>query len=173
MTCRWLSSFRCPRMDNGPNYCWYGCTTEWPMCHMFQENTCYEQNLVEYCRKGWHVQQNDRRAWNHDTWEGASSTGEPPKKKARRAETIRGKREPKLETRLKLLGFYNSELPSADDLETAYGFYTKTLTDSAIANEEKQRIVKKLRSAFKNINKAIRGEEQSRSSTDSEDESLE
>ena len=31
------------------------------MCHKFQENRCFGQHLREYCGKGWHVRENDRR----------------------------------------------------------------------------------------------------------------
>jgi hypothetical protein len=147
------------------------------MCHKFQENKCGAQHLPEYCSKGWHVRQNDRRA---STWQDASSTPEPIRKKrrrgndasAKRSETER-EREVKLELRLRRLGFYHNELPSLQELETAYRLYKITVDASAIANEEKQLKIKKLRSAFTNISKAIQGQDPSPSATDSEDASLE
>ena len=147
---------------------------------MFQENKCGAQHLPEYCSKAWHVRQNDRRASDYDKWQDASSTREPIRKKrrrgndasAKRSETER-EREVKLELRLRRLGFYHNELPSLQELETAYRLYKMTVDASAIANEEKQLKIKKLRSAFTNISKAIQGRDPSPSATDSEDDSLE
>ena len=91
---------------------------------------------------------------------------------AKRSETER-ERGVKRELRLRRLGFYNNELPTKHELETAYSLYKMTVDGSAIAYEEKQLKIKKLRSAFTNIGKAIQGRDPSPSSTDSEEASLE
>ena len=157
----------CPRLDKGHNSCWYGCTRGWPMCHMFQDNKCYAQHRHEFCSKGWHVRENDRRTIDYDEWQDVPSTREPRRKKRRRATKT------ELELRLRRLGFFNSKLPPFQDLETAYTLYKNTVEASAIADEDKRLNVRKLRSAFKNISKAIQGEVPEPSSTDSDDASLE
>ena len=169
-------SFRCPRLDKGYSTCKYGCTTAWTMCHDFQENRCDEKDLHEACRccsKGWHVRPNDRRASNYDDWESTSSARGPLRKKRRRGiDTEARRRQFKLELRLRLLGFYNSEIPLTAELEKAYIVYKNTVEDSAIAEEDKKRKKLKLRKAFTTIMKVIQGRDTSPISTDSEDGSL-
>ena len=85
----------------------------------------------------------------------------------RRAATER-ELEDKLEAYLRRLGFYGPKLPAGQELELAYRSYKNTVADSAIADEDKQRKIKKLRSALRNINKATQGQDPSPSSSDSE-----
>ena len=54
------------------------------------------------------------------------------------------------------------------DLETAYTLYRDTVYYSAIADEAKERKIKKLKSALNNISKEIQGQDPSPSSSDSE-----
>ena len=140
---------------------------------MFQDNKCYAQHRHEFCSKGWHVRENDRRTIDYDEWQGVPSTREPLRKKRRRATKTERERKVELELRLRRLGFYNSKLPPFQDLETAYTLYKNTVEASAIADEDKRLNVRKLRSAFKNISKAIQGQDPEPSSTDSDDASLE
>ena len=147
---------------------------------MFQENKCYEQHLPEYCCKGYHVRENDRRNNDHEKWQGAPSTRETIGKKRRRgsdaslrhAKTDR-ERANKLELRLRRLGFSNSKLPSWHELQTAVDLYKETIEASAIADEDKKRKKRKIESAFKYIYKAKQGEDASPNSTDSDTHSLE
>ena len=164
-----MSRFGCPRLNAGFDYCWYGCTPNWPMCHMFKDNKCYAQDFPECCSKGWHVRKNDRRIVDKRQ----ADESEPVRRKRRRendasAKKTRRKGEVKLEERLRRLGFYNSTLPLPHELETTYTLYRKTVEDSAIADEEKQWKLKKLKNAFTNICKATQGERSSPSSSDSE-----
>ena len=132
------------------------------MCHMFQHNKCYAQHLIQGCSKGWHILSNDSRTIELDTWHCVAATYEPIRKKRRcgnDASTRHSKTEPHreadLELRLRQLGFYNSELPSTQDLETAYELYKTTVEDSAVADEDKQLEIRKLTSAYDHINKAM------------------
>ena len=145
------------------------------MCHMFQENKCYAQHLPEYCSKGWHVRENDRRIIDDDEWHGMPSTRHSTTKKRRRQKDTSARhsktereRETELAERLRRLGFYNSKPPSTQDLETAYTLYRNTVYDSAIADEAKERKIKKLKSALNKIRKEIQGQDPSPSSSDSE-----
>ena len=176
-------SFRCPRLDKGFSTCKYGCTTDWTMCHDFQENRCDEQDLHECCSKGWHVRPNDRRASNYAKWESTSSARGPLRKRRRHGiDTEASRRQFKLELRLRILGFYNSKLPLTTELEKAYIFYKHTVEDSAIAEEDKQLKKVKLEKAFTTIMKVIQSGDTSLGresdaetaiSTDSDDESYE
>ena len=172
MTCK-AYSFRCPRLDKGFDTCWYGCTRDWVMCHMFQDNSGCPEHLWEWCRKGYHVRENDRRDSNYDNWQGESSTREPNRKKRRRGNETEPSREAELESRLRRLGFYGSELPSSQELETAYNLYKKTVSDSAISDQDKKRKTKKIHSAWKNISMVIQGRNAVPSSTDSETAAIE
>lgn len=170
-----MSRWGCPHMHRGLNDCSHGCTFKWPMCHMFQENNCYAQHFPEYCSKGWHVRENDRRTIDDDEWHGMPSTRHSTTKKRRRQNDTSARhsktereRETELAERLRRLGFYNSKLPSTQDLETAYTLYRDTVYYSAIADEAKERKIKKLKSALNNISKEIQGQDPSPSSSGSE-----
>lgn len=168
-----MSRFGCPRLNAGFDHCWYGCTSKWPMCHKFKDNKCYAQDLPEWCSKGWHVRENDRRIVDKTKKPGAGSTPEPVRRKRRRENDESAKKKGrrgkvKLEERLSRLGFYNSTLPLPDELETTYTLYRETVEDSAIADEDKRWKLKKLKNAFTNICKASQGERSSPSSSDSE-----
>lgn len=158
MSWRNKSYFGCPALKSGKTTCEHGCTENWPMCHMFLNNKCYAQHLPEYCCKGYHVRPN-----------------EPPKKKRRVEEaaaenTVRTEHSQTKKQTLRLirLGFFDSQLPTRDALEKAYTVHREDVRKSLHSSEDKVLQIKKLKSAFRNIGKALQNRASS-PSTDDED----
>ena len=161
------SFFGCPTLESGKPTCDYGCTRDWPMCHMFQDNKCHAQHFPEYCTKGWHVRQNERRAPDYYT--------EPPEKRRRRehaapTKTFRTEQEQsnKQNMRLIRLGWFESQLPTRDELEKAYTFHQKEWRNSSHSSEDIELQLKKLKSAFTNISKELHDRAPSPSTDDDE-----
>ena len=160
--------FGCPVLRDGRGPCTHGCTETWPLCHKFINGTCHEQHLPEYCRKGYHVRQDKRRASDGDD--------ERPRQKRRvdyaaPAKTFRTEQEKtdKQEVRLGRLGFFDAHDPTQEALEWAYNSHKKIVENSEDGPASKRRQLKKLKSAWKNIGKAIHGHDPE-PSTDDDDE---
>ena len=156
-------------MNKGFNDCWHGCTADWPMCHMFQENKCYAQHLREYCSKGWHVRENDRRTIDY--------YNEPPRKKRRgdyvaSTKTFRTEQAQteKQDMRLSRLGFFDGEPLTQALLEKTYSSRKNAVKNSQDSYADQKHQLKKLKSAFSNIAKTLHGQAPEPSSDDDEEQ---
>ena len=156
--------FRCPNLQCGELSCKYGCTEEWPLCHMFLEHKCHWQYRTGYCYKGYHFRSSD-------------DNNAPPMKKRRRDHPASSKtfqtdqeQEDKQDLRLSRLGFFDGEPLTQDMLEKAYSSNKNDVETSELPTKVKVFQIKKLKSAFRNVGKALHGQVPSPSTDDDNDE---
>ena len=164
------TKFGCPTLKSGEPSCAYGCTGKWPMCHKFLDNKCYAYHLPKYCCKGYHVRPNEPRAPDY--------YNEPPGKKRRgdyvaSTKTFRTEQEQtdKQDLRLSRFGFFDGEPQTQDLLEKSYWSHKNVVKNSQDSSADQKRQLKKLKSAFRNIGKALQNRAPS-PSTDDEDRAL-
>ena len=166
------ATFCCPILKSGATSCPYLCTQDWPMCHKFIDNKCYEYYRPKYCSKGYHVRANEPSAPNY--------YNEPPGKKRRvddvaSTKIFRTEQEQtdKQDMRASRLGFFDGEPVTQEQLEKSYRFRKNAVKNGQDSPADQKHQLKKLKSAFNNIAKALHDQTPQPSSDDDEEQMLE